>query len=183
MNVLTIARVYASAVFDVSIKTKNIEQWKSILELFAKVSKYDIVHSLFFRHLESEKLSKIFIAICEDLQRIQIDVLAKNFIRVVSEKNRLSLLPIILEEFNYLYFAYFRRILTVEVLSAWPLSKDQHNKITFFIERRFSNKKINIVNKINRNLFGGIIIYAENIVIDASVRGKIFRLDKYILKP
>lgn len=180
-SLFTIARAYAHAVFDVSIEQKNVEQWKLVLELFVRVSSYDLVRSLFFKSLESEKLSNVFIAICEDFQKKQIDISAANFIRVISEKNRLTLLPLIFEEFNYLYYMYYKYILKIEVISAWPLSDDQVRKISSIMARRFS-RKIDVVNKINKNIFSGIIIRIGDFIIDGSIYSRILRLNNYILQ-
>lgn len=177
-----IARAYAQAIFDISIEKKNIEQWRSVLELFVRVSSYDLVQSLFFRFLESEKLSHIFIIICEDLQKKKVDILAKNFIYIISEKSRFLLLPAIFEEFNYLYSMYYKSTVTIEVTSAWPLSDDQINKIAVVMSNRYSYKQIDVVNKINKNIFSGIIIRIGDIVIDRSIYRKILCLKNYILQ-
>lgn len=176
-----IARAYANAVFDISIEQKNIEEWKSFLELLVQVSFCDLVRSLFFRSLEVKKLSKLFIVICEDIQKKQIGIFFKNFICIISEKNRFSLLPIILKEFNYLYFMYYKCIVKVEVISAWPLSDSQIKKIVVVMTKRYS-KTVNVINTINKNIFSGIIVRVGNIVIDGSIYGRMLRLKNYILK-
>lgn len=181
-SIFTIARIYASAVFDVSMQQKSTEQWRLVLQWFAKVSSYDLVRTLFARSLDPERMSNIFIAICEDVQKNKIDILPRNLIHIMSEKNRLSLLPIVFEEFNYLYFIYYKCIITVEVLSVYPLSIEQNNKIIVIMQRFFSSKKINIVNKIDKNIYAGIIIRVRDTIIDGSLFGRMARLKNHILQ-
>lgn len=181
-SILFIARVYANALFDVSMQQKNTEQWRLILKFFVKISSYELVKALFFRSLESEKISNVFIAICEDVQNKKLNILAKNFIRVIAEKNRLSLLPIIFKEFNYLYYMHYKCILRVEVFSARPLSQNQNDKITIIMARFFSKKHINIVNKIDSNICAGIIVRVGDVIIDGSLSGRMFHLKDHILQ-
>lgn len=177
----SVARVYARAVFDISLEYNNINQWKLILKLFSRVSADNLVRSLFSRFLESKRISDMFIIICEDIQKKPIDILAKNFIRIMSEKYRLSLLPMVFEEFNYLCAVYYTHILKVEVISAWPLNKDQIKKISIVMTTRFL-KKVDIVNTINKNIFAGLIIRVGDVVIDGSINKRLLLLKNHILQ-
>lgn len=179
-SVYVIARAYAGAIFDIAVERKEIEKWRSVLELFVRVSSYDLVRSLFFRSLGPEKLSNVFIAICEGFQRNKIDILAVNLIRIISEKNRFLLLPVIFEKFNCLYYLYYKRILKVEVISAYPLSNNQMSQIEVILSRQF-DRTIDIVNIIKSNILAGIIIRIGDTVIDGSIYRRISRLKNYIL--
>lgn len=180
-NVFIIARAYARAIFDISLEQKSIDQWKLMLKLFVRISSYDLVKDLFFRFLEPEKLSNIFIAICEDFQKKQIDVLAKNFIRILSEKHQLFLLPMVLEQFIFLCSMHYTFTVKIEVISAWPLSKNQIRKIAFLMTKRLF-KKVDVVNKINKDILAGIIIRTGDIIMDGSVNRRMLRLKNYILQ-
>lgn len=177
---MTIARIYAKSVFDISVEHKTVEEWRLMLKFFARISTFYLVRSLFFKYLEPKKMANIFITICEDIKKQKIDIFFKNFIYIMSEKNRLSLLPVVFDEFNVLYFLYYKYVLKVKVISVWPLNDDQSNKIATIIYERFG-KTVNIVNIIDRNILAGIIIQIGDMIIDGSIRGRILRLKNYIL--
>ncbi|WP_159714987.1 F0F1 ATP synthase subunit delta [Blochmannia endosymbiont of Camponotus nipponensis] len=177
-SVFVVARIYAQAIFDIAVEQRNISEWELVLNLFSKISKNDLVHSLFFRCLESKRLSDIFIAICEDYQQKSIDICSKNIIYIMAENNRLWLLPIVFKEFTHIHTMYMRTV-EIEVVSAWPLCSKQLNKITTMMTKRLS-KKVNLVSKINKDILAGIVIRIDDIVIDGSMRGRILRLNRIL---
>lgn len=180
-NILTIARVYAKAAFDLSIEKNTVEEWRLILEFFAKISTYDLVRSLLFKYLAPKKMANVFIAVCEDIKKQKMDVLFKNFIFIMSEKNRLLLLPVVFDEFNVLYFLYYKCIIKVKVISVWPLNADQNDRIAAMISKRFG-RMVNITNIVDRNILAGILIQVGDMIIDGSMRGRILRLKDHILQ-
>ncbi|WP_331828527.1 F0F1 ATP synthase subunit delta [Candidatus Blochmannia sp. SNP] len=174
-SMVVIAHTYAVAVFNVAIAYKNIKKWESILDLFSKMSQHSLVRSLFFRYLESKKLSNMFIAICEDYQKKPIDIFSKNMIYIMAENNRLPLLPIVFKEFVNLCAIHVGTV-EVEIISASPLNYRQLKKISDVMAKRLS-KKVNIVHKIDKSILAGIIIRVGDTIIDGSIRGRILRLN------
>lgn len=174
-SILVVARTYAQAIFDLAVEKKNISQWKAVLNLFSRVSANELIQSLFCRCLEPKRLSDIFIAVCEDYQKKQVDIFTKNIIYIMAENNRLSLLPIVFKEFTCLSSMYVCAI-EIEIISAWPLKNEQLKKISDIMSKRLS-KRVNIVHKIEKYILSGIIIRVGDTVIDGSMRGRISRLN------
>ncbi|URJ28157.1 F0F1 ATP synthase subunit delta [Candidatus Blochmannia vicinus (nom. nud.)] len=174
-NEVVISHIYAVAIFNVAIAYKNVRKWESMLDLFSKISQHSLVRSLFFRYLESKKLSNIFIAICEDYQKKQIDIFGKNMIYIMAENNRLSLLPIVFKEFVNLC-AIHEGMVEIEIISGYPLSCRQLNKISDAMAKRLS-KKVNLVHKIDKAMLAGVMIRVGDTIIDGSIRGRILRLN------
>ncbi|AAZ40655.1 ATP synthase, F1 sector, delta-subunit [Candidatus Blochmanniella pennsylvanica str. BPEN] len=174
-SMLVVARTYAQAIFDIAVEQKNINKWKSVLDLFSEISLNRLVQSLFFRCLEPKRLSDIFIAICEDYQKKQVDTFSKNIIYIMAENNRLLLLPIVFKEFTYLCSIYVHTV-EIEIISAWPLKYNQLKKITDIMAKRLS-KTVNPVHKVDKDILAGVIIRIGDTVIDGSIRGRIFRLN------
>ncbi|URJ23939.1 F0F1 ATP synthase subunit delta [Blochmannia endosymbiont of Camponotus sp.] len=174
-SIFVIARTYAQAIFDIAVEQKNISKWKVVLDLFSKISLNRLVRPLFFRCLEPKRLSDIFIAICEDYQKQQIDIFSKNIIYIMAENNRLLLLPIVFKEFTYLCSIHVHAV-EIEIISAGPLKYSQLKKITDMMAKRLS-KTVNPVHKVDKDILAGVIIRIGDTVIDGSIRGRIFRLN------
>ncbi|ADV33419.1 ATP synthase subunit delta [Candidatus Blochmanniella vafra str. BVAF] len=168
----TIAYVYAKAVFSLATEQNNIIYWKTLLELFSKVSQNFVIKSLCYRLLSSQQIFEIFINICECYEKL--DFFSKNFVRIVSENNRVLLFPVILEQFNSLNDIYMN-VIAVKVISATKLHIAQIQKISTCMTNYLS-KMVKIECSICPNIIGGIIIRIEDVVIDGSVKGRILRL-------
>ena len=65
--------------------------------------------------------------------------------------------------------------INVEVITSIKIDNDLNNKLVKKLEN-LTNKKINLENKIDQNILGGIIIKIGSIMIDSSIRTK---LEKY----
>ncbi|URJ28689.1 F0F1 ATP synthase subunit delta [Blochmannia endosymbiont of Camponotus sp. C-046] len=177
-SMFVVARTYAQAIFDIAVEQKDISKWESVLDLFSKISVNRLVQSLFVRCLEPKRLSDIFITICEDYQKKQIDVFGRNIIYIMAENHRLLLLPIVCKEFTYLCAMYARTV-EIEIVSAWPLKYRQLKKITDIMSKRLS-KTVNVVHKVNKDILAGLIIRVGDTVIDGNIRGRILRLNNIL---
>lgn len=174
----TIARVYAKAIFDIAIDQNNINEWKSIIKFFSKISQNHQIQSLCCNVLNPHKLSEILIAIYHDCRTEQLNPFAQRFIYIVSKNNRISLFPTIFEIFNNLHYVYMKSI-QIEVISARELNKNQLKKITEIMMHRLS-KTINIICHIDKNILAGIMIRIGDTIIDGSLKGRISRLNNIL---
>lgn len=170
----TIARVYAKAIFDLSVKQNKINQWASMLEVFSKITENTLLQSLCFSIRDTKKLSEILIVLFEDYSKNKLDLFGGNFIYIIVKNKRTLLLPIIFKEFNNLYNDYMRFII-IEVISARKLNDNQLRTIVEIMTDRLS-KTVKIVCRINKNILAGIIIKIGNTIIDGSLTGRILRL-------
>lgn len=177
-NNFTIARIYAKSIFDISVKQNNIDQWKSIIKTFSKISQNNIIRSLCCNLLNSKTLSDILISIYQDIQQESLHPIACRFIHVITQNNRVLLFPIIFKIFNDLHHIY-KKSAYIEIISARELNINQLKKITEIMTHRLS-KTINIVCHINTDIFAGIIIRIGDTIIDGSLKGRILRLNKIL---
>ncbi len=103
----------------------------------------------------------------------------KNFVRVLAENNRLSYLPqvrAIFEEEK----AEFEGRSQVEVTSAFDLDDEQKQRITSAMSKRLGTE-VDLSVRVDDSLIGGVIIRAGDLVIDASLRGRMNRLANSLL--
>lgn len=166
----TIARPYAKAAFDFAVETSAIDHWLAMLAFTAEVSRNQTMHDYLSGGASVEQATELFLQVCGE----QIDSQGQNFIKVMAENKRLVVLPQVFEQFSALK-AEFEKQITVSVTSATALSAEQESSLSAALEKRLARKvKLDCV--IDESVVSGVIIKADDMVIDGSVRGKLDRL-------
>ncbi|MDC1436518.1 F0F1 ATP synthase subunit delta [Gammaproteobacteria bacterium] len=167
----TLARPYARAAFEVAVKTKDLQLWSDMLTQLANVVSNERVAGLLsLPSLTGEQQAKIVIDLCGD----EINAQVQNFVIVLSENKRLSLLPEIVGLFDILK-AEQEKTVDVEISTAFALIDETEKKLAEAIKAKL-NRDVKIHSQIDKNLIGGIVIRAGDLVIDDSVRGKLHKL-------
>ena len=167
----TLARPYAKAAFEVAAFADSLQIWSSMLSQVAKVASNERVSEfLSSPSLTGEQQAKIVIDLCGD----EINAQVQNFVSVLSENKRLSLLPEIVGLFDILK-AIQERTVDVEISTAFPLADETEKKLAQAIKVKL-NRDVKIHSQIDKNLIGGMVIRAGDLVIDGSVRGKLHKL-------
>ena len=92
----------------------------------------------------------------------------------MAENGRLSILPEISVMYEQLRQEEEKR-LSVRVVSAVALTEQQRDRMGAALSRRF-DCKINLESEIDVSMLGGAVIYAGDMVIDGSVRGRLQKL-------
>jgi F-type H+-transporting ATPase subunit delta len=107
------------------------------------------------------------------------DELVRNFVLLVAEKGRAGELEDIYREFDVLV-AEVKRLLTVELTTAFELSDDEAESITRKIEQA-AGRSVEATRHVDPELIGGIVLQAGSLRVDASVRGRIERLRRELV--
>ncbi len=171
MELTTCARPYARAAFEHARQVGQLSEWSQMLSLCASVVSFDNVVSLLSNpSLTGKKQAQTFLALCQG--SLSDDV--ENFIHVLSVNKRLALLPAIDTLFNELK-AEEERSRDVSVTTAFPLSSEQWDALAKKIEARLGRSVI-LNTQIDKNLIGGVIIRAGDLVIDGSLRARLKKL-------
>lgn len=167
----TIARPYAQAVFDLARAAGDFQQWTNLLQLAAMV----VVDPALRKYIDNPRVSK------ENLAKLLIDVVGgklhdtgKNFLRLLVENKRLTVLPEIATIYEKLRAEAEKRI-DAEVISAFALSATQQAAISAGLKKRLG-RDINLVASVDANLIGGAIVRAGDMVIDGSITGQLDKL-------
>ena len=167
----TLARPYAKAAFEAAAFADSLQTWSSMLAQIASVVSNERVSELLSSPSSTaEEQAKIVIDLCGD----EINAQLKNFVSVLSENKRLSLLPEIVGLFDILK-AEQEKIADVEISTAFALADETEKKLTQAIKAKL-NRDVKIHSQIDKNLIGGMVIRAGDLVIDDSVRGKLHKL-------
>ena len=171
MELTTCARPYARAVFEYAKQKGALSQWSKMLSLCATVACHEQVIKLFANPaLSGEQQAKAFMSLCEGSLTKEMD----NYIMVLSENKRISLLPVIYVLFEELK-AEEERFQDVSVFSAFPLSQEQKDQLATKVEARLGCR-VKLSTEVDNSLIGGVIIKAGDLVIDGSLRTRLLKL-------
>ncbi len=167
----TLARPYARAAFEAASSADSLQHWSDMLRQLANVVNNDRVAELLSSpSLTGDQQAQIVIDLCGD----EITVQLQNFVSVLSENKRLSLLPEIVSLFDILK-AEQELTVDVEINTAFALLEETEKKLVQAIKEKL-NRDVKIHSQIDKNLIGGMVIRAGDLVIDDSVRGKLHKL-------
>jgi F-type H+-transporting ATPase subunit delta len=167
---LTLARPYAEAVFKLARETGALPQWSDALARLAAVVRSGPARELIGNpRITDAQAASIIAEVAGGLSDEQ-----RNFVRVLADNERLSVLPEIVAAYESLRSG-FEGVLEAEVTSAYPLTDAQVAEITATLEAKYGRKvKAEVV--VDPALIGGISIRIGDEVMDASVRGKLAQL-------
>jgi F-type H+-transporting ATPase subunit delta len=102
------------------------------------------------------------------------DELFRNFLRLLTEKGRISEIEEIGREFERL-FAEEEGVLNVQLTTAVELSDQDAEGIVKQIESA-SGRTVEATRRVDSELVGGIVLQVGSMRLDASVRGRLERL-------
>lgn len=167
----TIARPYAEALFRVA-KSGNdaakLSAWSSLVAEMALVASNADVKALAHNpKITAAQTAEIFLS----LLRSPVTGEAKNFVKTLTDYDRLALLPEIAEQFHVLVNADAGAA-DVEIVSAFEMSAQQISELAATLEKKFG-RKLHPSVKIDASLIGGVRIVVGDQVLDTSVRAKL----------
>ncbi|RJG07608.1 F0F1 ATP synthase subunit delta [Noviherbaspirillum cavernae] len=163
----TIARPYAEALFRVA-KSGDLAAWSGLVSEMAQVAGLAEVKEFASNPKLSDQLvAETFLS----LLKSNVGAEAKNFVAMLVENNRLTLLPEIAEQFHALKNAQ-EGAADAEITSAFEMSDAQVKDLVATLERKFG-RKINPSVTVDPSLIGGVRVLVGDEVLDASVRGRL----------
>ncbi len=171
----TLARPYAKAAFQAASDDKQLTEWSAMLS-YASLAAQDEQMKKVLDHpsLTSDQKAKAFVDVCEG----KLSEKAQNMMHILAENKRLALLPQIASLFDELK-ALQEKSVDVAVTTAFELSGEQEANLVKALSAKL-DRKITISSSTDKSLIGGVIIRAGDLVIDASVRGKLAKLAEAI---
>lgn len=166
-EIATIARPYAEALFRVA-KSGNLSAWSDLVSEMAHVAAHPDVQALSHNPNVSDKLvADTFQALLKSPQTDE----AKNFITMLVENGRITLLPEIGAQFHVLKNAQ-EGAADAEISSAFALSDAQVKELVATLEKKFG-RKLNPSVSVDNSLIGGVRVVVGDEVLDTSVRAKL----------
>jgi F-type H+-transporting ATPase subunit delta len=164
-------RTYARALFQAAKEKDRVKEVHTDLGDFAAAVREvpELRAVLRNPQLDPRTKSKLLEELAADA-----DELVRNFLRLVAEKGRIGEIEEIAAEFDRLVAAEERRI-KVELTTAIELSDEQAREIVRQIEQA-TGRTVEATRRVDPDLIGGLVLQADSLRVDASVRGRLNRL-------
>ena len=163
----TIARPYAEALFRVA-KSGNLSAWSGLVSEMAQVAALPDVKALAENpKVSDQQIADTFISVLKS----PVTAEAKNFIGMLVENGRMTLLPEIGAQFHALKNAQ-EGAADAEITSAFEMSEAQVKELVATLEKKFG-RKLNPSVTVDGSLIGGVRVVVGDEVLDTSVRAKL----------
>ncbi|WP_148713858.1 F0F1 ATP synthase subunit delta [Chitinolyticbacter meiyuanensis] len=170
-ELITVARPYAEAVFRLAKQEGKLGPWSEALANLAVIAgdqtAQDVVANPKYSAQQVE-------ALLVSLLGGNVDAEVKNFLAVVLENRRFTALPEIANEFESLKASEEGEV-KAEITSAFPLSEAQVAELTATLSADLK-RRVEAEVTVAPELIGGVTVKVGDLVIDASVRGKLTAL-------
>ncbi len=166
------ARRYAQAVFDLAKEKGTLDEWKADLATLNSLFGSELtVDALEDPKMTDTARSKI---IDDVIATKKVSPLAANLLRLLAQRQRLSLLPRIVEVFGEMYNKEMG-IIIAEVTSAVPLDPAHQKRVAEQLAR-ITGKTVQLRTNTDPRILGGIITRIGDELIDASVATRLAEL-------
>jgi F-type H+-transporting ATPase subunit delta len=170
-----IARVYADALFEVARDKDEIDSIHDQLGEFADAlnESQDMRVFFFSPYFSSadkrEGIAKAISGADDELV---------NFLELLAEKHRMPVIFRIRDRFDELWAEANRR-LEVTLTSAVELDRSIVEKVGEEVERQ-TDRRVDLVNEVDPEILGGLVLRVGNMVLDASLHSRLERLRKEV---
>jgi F-type H+-transporting ATPase subunit delta len=166
----TIARPYAEALFRVA-KSGNLSAWSDLVSEMAQVAAHPDVRALADNpRVSNQQVAEVFLSACKS----PLNAEARNFINMLIENGRLTLLPEIAAQFHALKNAQ-EGAADALISSAFELSDAQVKEVIAALEKKFG-RKLNPSVTVNKSLIGGVRVVVGDEVLDTSISAKLQKM-------
>lgn len=171
MELKTLARPYAEAVFNQARESGRIEQWSKMLAFLATaLADKELAWAAVNPKIESQTFLRLIL----EIGKGYLDQEGENFVRLLVHNRRITLVGPIQELFEQ-YRTEHEGYVEVKVASAFPLQEEETTSLAAALEKKLG-KRVRLEVQENKDLIGGVVIQAGDTVIDGSVRGQLQRL-------
>ena len=172
-----IARRYAKAFFEFSQELGKTEEIGRDVQLishtFVENRELSLVITSPIVHIDKKQ------AVLHALFQDKVDAVTLRYIQLVLKKRREIHLDLMCAEFERLYKAH-KNIVTLFIDSVEPLEKEALRAVTEKI-KSYIGAELEVIERINPELIGGISFQFNDYFMDASVRGSINKLRKELV--
>ena len=170
-ELVTIARPYAEAVFRLAKDGNAFDDWSRMLQMAAAVAQDAQMAGLIADpKVSAGDVTRVFLGVCDT----GLTAAGKNFVKVLIENNRLSVLSQIANLYESLKREHQNQVQAV-ITSALPLDAAQVQALVVGLEKRFGHQ-VKATTQVDASLIGGARIIVGDVVIDGSVSGQLQKM-------
>lgn len=173
----TLARPYAKALFSLAQQSNNLAPWFEQLSTLATVVASPKVAAA-IDHPELSATERTALILSVDIG-IEAGSALSNFVQILSENGRLTILPEIIVQYEQLMLAV-SGVKKATIYSAFPLSDESLAQLLSDLSGRFGDK-LDAHVEVKPELIGGVKIEIGDQVLDMSVQAQLNALHSAII--
>jgi F-type H+-transporting ATPase subunit delta len=176
-EITSLSKRYAKAAFELALKGKSFSKVTADIANFIEVVEGDqaLAKTLQNPSVKKETLVKIVEQILSALKAGEV---SKGFIKVIAKNRRVKYLPKILEVLKEKINEH-EGVVSAQVFSVVGLEASEVENISKAIAKKLG-KKVEISNKVDETLVGGVKIQIGSKLFDDTVKGKLERLSLHL---
>jgi F-type H+-transporting ATPase subunit delta len=167
-----IAQRWAQALLDLGIERKNFEQLGRELDRVSKLYAAPELSELFKNPKFDAEARKTVLS--ELLRRVMVSPICRNFLFLLVDRNRISILPEIVEAFHQLADARAGRV-RAKVTVAKRLSEPDVARLRTVLQKT-TGQQVQVEQIEDPSIIGGIITQINDKIYDGSIRAQLTRL-------
>jgi F-type H+-transporting ATPase subunit delta len=167
---IKVASRYVKSLLNMAVERGVLDQVHADMLQFAKVINENrallvVLRSPIVKHFKKKN-------VLDALFRGRFNDLTMSFFRIITEKNRESLLPLIAEEFHLAYNDY-RGIGKASVTTAVPLDSSLREQIQALAKKIVGTTSVELKEVVDPEIIGGFVLNAGSQQIDSSIKHKL----------
>ena len=176
----TVARPYASAVFDIASNKETLGEWSAFLKKSSELlDQKDIRTLIKTPGLNKKTIAEIFFELSVDeSESAENKALFSNFLNVLSENKRLNIITMVSSQFEQKK-QKAEQVSEVILSSAAALPEEDIEEIKQALSKKLG-KKIELNNSVDETLIGGAVIKIGDHMIDGSVRSQLKKMTRFL---
>lgn len=165
---ITVARPYAVAAWRHAQTEGKADLWTEMLGFMTAVIENETMARIVADpRVDKAQLSQLMLDVCGG----RLSEVAENFVRLLVENGKLGLMPEIFRVFGQLKSEAGGAV-DARLISAYPVNAKFEQDIAAAMQKRLS-REVNFTTEQDKSLLGGVVIRVGDMVIDASVKGKL----------
>jgi F-type H+-transporting ATPase subunit delta len=174
-----VATKYAKALFELAKEEKVTDKILTDLSIVTEIFKVSkefyivMVGAIVSKEDKKDLLENI-------VKKFKLNKITENFLKILVDKRKIKFLPFIFNKYQKLYRDDIG-IMVADIVSAIKLDNKKINEIKKNLESKL-NKKLEINNKIDPDILGGIIVKTEGLTYDSSLKMQLTKIKENILK-
>ena len=174
----SVARRYAKALFELGVQAGNFEALGRELEGVARLysDSRELRQTLENPVFKQSQKRKIVEALLPQLAQ---DVVVRNFVLLLVDRNRIAVLPLISRAYQELTDRQLGQVRAV-VTSAKPFDMATEGEIKRALEKR-TGKKVLMKSEVDPTLIGGVVVCVGDLILDGSLRTRLASVGTRIL--
>lgn len=170
MSVTRVASRYAKSFLELALEKGILEDVHQDMQQFLDVVKSNRDFALLLKSpiVKSETKAKVLKAIFSKVS----SKLTLSFYDIISRKKREGILPDIAKEFHNQYNQY-KGIQVAELTTTFKVDAEMKKKFADIVKEISGKSKVELVEKMDKNIIGGFVLKVNDRLLDDSLSGKL----------